>query len=322
MERHTIAAVLAAVALAGCGTSPSPSARPDGPVPWADLPPTHPHIPVEVIGRVTPAEVAAAPRCGAHDLRPGRTLPDGAMGTTYLDVSLRLVGPHPCRIDAGYPDVVLETPSGGSIPSQRSPVGFTGDHPRPVLVTRTAPAGLTVAWAVSHDCRDLDNTGVRWTLGAWTFRTRGFGRTSCSPGESSADPQVYPVAAGNHVRRVTPYDGLDVSGDLQLTASPGGTVGFTVTLTSRHDVRLDPCPDYRIGAYTGHGQGSDVVADHALNCADVPYRTTDGVPYLPARVPVSFAMRATAPRVDVPKLVWQLEVPSLYPALGGTITVR
>ncbi|GAB4003078.1 hypothetical protein [Nocardioides ultimimeridianus] len=314
--------VAGVAAVIGRGADKTPAAGPDpAVVPWADLPATHPRMPVRVVGGVSPAQLAAAPVCGAGDLRPGAVQHDGAMGTEYLDVALHLSAGHqPCRIDARYPDVVLTTSGGGTVPVGRSPVGLSGNRPRSVLVTPAAPAEVVVAWSATHDCRNVDNTGAQWRLGTVAFQTTGFGRTSCNPGEGPQQPYALPVTPGYSAHRVSPYDGLDVSGHLVLTAQPGRAVDFTVTLTSRHDLSLDPCPDYRIAAYTGV-KGADVVTDHALNCAAVPYRTPSGTPYLPAGVPVTFAMRMQAPRVDAPKLVWELIAPPSHPARGGSISV-
>lgn len=313
--------VAGVAAVIGHGGEKNPVAG-SGPavVPWADLPATHPRMPVRVVGGVSAAQLAAAPVCGPGDLRPGPVRRDGAMGTEYLGVALRLAGQRPCRIDARYPDVVLSTSGGGTVPVGRSPVGLTGNRPRSVLATRAAPAEVTVAWSATHDCRNVDNTGAQWRLGDITFQTTGFGQTSCNPGEGPQQPSVLPVTPGYHPHRVSRYDGLDVSGDLHLTALPGQTVDFIVTLTSRHDLRLAPCPDYRISAYTGQ-KGSDEAAEHGLNCADVPYRAADGTPYLPAGVPVTFAMRLQAPGADAPKLVWELIAPPSHPARGGSISV-
>jgi hypothetical protein len=72
-------------------------------------------------------------------------------------------------------------------------------------------------------------------------------------------------------------------------------------------VSLDPCPDYSMVQYASGGDTVDV--RFGLNCAAVPYRDADGVPYLPAGVPVRFAMRLTllGPDVVAAKSLWKLE---------------
>lgn len=304
------------------GASPTASGG-SGIVPWADLPPTHPKIPVRVVGGVSRTQLAAAPRCGAGDLTAGRSEEDGAMGTTYLSVALRLVGTRPCRIDAGYPRVVLADASGVAIPVRRSPTDMGNHGPRLVLVTRRYPADVTVAWAAGHDCRNVDNTGISWAVGSFRFHTVGFGRTTCNPGEGhdGAAPSVLPVSPGYHSHQVSAYDGVDASGPHTLSARPGATVHFTVTLTSRHDLVLAPCPDYRVDAFTAPGKSANVTGQHALNCAAIPYRTSRGAPYLPAGVAVRFAMELTAPTVDAPKFLWELQTPPTFPAVGGSLTV-
>lgn len=311
----------------GGGGHPGPSdagaaPNPPGVVPWADLPPTHPQLPSHVVGRVSAAQVRAAPVCGPGDLRRGPTADTGAAGTEYLDVRLRLVGPRPCRIDTRYPSVILEDGKGGTIPVARDPQGWGGERPRPVLVKRSAPAELMVGWAVSHDCRNLDNTGVLWTLGSLRFHTIGFGQSGCSDGEGTQEPFVMAVTPGYHAHRVSPYSDVRVTGNLHLTANPGAAINFTVTLTSPRDLVLDPCPDFRIGDFI-RSKGSDQVREHALNCAAVPYRTSAGRPYLPAGTPVRFAMETTAPMGGEAKLVWFLDTPagSSGVGIGGLLTV-
>ncbi|HWU21364.1 MAG TPA: hypothetical protein VN088_07565, partial [Nocardioides sp.] len=289
-------------------------------VPWADLPATHPKIPTVVVGGPSPAQLRDAAACRTGDLVHGRVQGDGAAGTAYLTTRLSLAaGRRPCTLARSFGVKLYDH---GTLIPTGPPLGDQVAR-GPVLITRAWPAGLSVGWAVSHVCGRYDNTTIRVHLdgSAGAFDLPGFGRTTCNPGEPAMESVVTPpIAAGYNSHRVSAYDGLDVSGHLALTAQPGQTLDFTITLTSRHDLGLAPCPDYRIGAYTGV-KGADVVTDHALNCAAVPYRTANGTPYLPAGVPVTFAMQVEAPRIDVPKLVWELQAPPAHPALGGSITV-
>ena len=95
----------------------------------------------------------------------------------------------------------------------------------------------------------------------------------------------------------------------------GEPVDFTVTLTSKRDLSLAPCPDYSIML---DGQRTR----YALDCAAVPHLDAEGQPYLPAGVPVTFAMRADPPTVDPTKLLWQLETPDPgRTSVGGLLTL-
>ncbi|GAB3860358.1 hypothetical protein GCM10028801_23070 [Nocardioides maradonensis] len=297
---------------------PGASSSAAGVVPWAALPATHPRLPVRWVGP-TAATIYAARPCGTGDVDHGKAVGGGAAGTAYVTTRLSLAPGHSsCRLPASFGARLLD--HGTPIPT--GPSGLGGRRPVPVLITRAWPAELSVGWSVTHVCGHVDNTTIRVSLiKAGTFDLPGFGRTTCNPGEPMTEPLDLPaIQPGYTQQRVSPYDGVRVSGDLRLTGRPGQTVDFTITLTSRRDLVLDPCPDYRIGAYTPI-QSESRVATYGLNCAQVPYRAAAGTPYLPAGVPVTFAMQLTAPAVDVPKLEWELLAPPTLPALGGVLTV-
>ena len=117
------------------------------------------------------------------------------------------------------------------------------------------------------------------------------------------------------MRHTSPYDDVTAAGDLDLTARADQPLNFAVTLTSKHDLPLDPCPDYTI--LTSAGESS-----YALDCAAVPHRDARGRPYLPAGVPVTFAMRADPGRESTPKFLWQLTTPrSAHVFVAGLLTV-
>jgi hypothetical protein len=118
----------------------------------------------------------------------------------------------------------------------------------------------------------------------------------------------------------TPYAALEVGGNLDLTAAPGETMRFTVTLTSPTDLPLDPCPDYRIVQVADDGPHEEA---YALNCAAVPFRDDRGRPYLPAGTPVRFDMRTTVvgPGGSTEKLSWTLDTVD-QKGVGGSLTVQ
>ncbi len=318
---------LVAMLLAGClllvgcaetaapGTS-SRSAPQAAVVPWAPLDPAYPTIPSRTIpARPDPAAARAAPPCRASDLRASSWLGAG-LGTAYLRVTVRLVGSSPCRLQ-GHPAVVLlEGTRPVDVPTEPS----TGDdrtfnYPDPVLVAPGAPAVLTLSWSSLWCTAPVSTDLVRVTLphGRGSFTVHGFGRSpACNdPGSGRRSPVGVSGFAPVHSRPprvVSRYDGVDVEARRTSKPRTGQPFDFTVTLTARRDVALDPCPDYTIAQYLG-GQRSREDR-YALDCADVPTKDAEGRPYLPAGRPVTFAMRARLLNETARmKFVWQLETP-------------
>jgi len=122
----------------------------------------------------------------------------------------------------------------------------------------------------------------------------------------------------------TVFTGIEVELQLPASVAAGQPLDFTVTLIAPagRDVALVPCPDYAIAFGS---EGNETSVGYALNCAGVPYRDAGGVPYLPAGVPVTFAMLTSAPpvRADGLKLTWQLTSARNLDSVvgGGTIDV-
>jgi hypothetical protein len=314
-----VLAVAVGVTYASRGSHPAP--RPSdtpGVVPWAPLPATHPALPTRTTPpSPDPAQIAATRACTDADLGHSRPQADGAGGTTYLTVTLVLTGPSPCRLE-GRPHVVL-LDHGAPVDVPIQPWKLDGSGPAgPVLVTTAHPAVVTVAWAVSHSCPAVDNDRLEITLGAGLapFTVPGFGRSSCNPGEGSSAVLVSAIQSRDdgQAQVTSPYDGLRATGDLDRTAQPGEPVKFEITLTSAHDIVLDPCPDYTI--LTGAGEQR-----HALNCARVPHHDAQGRPYLPAGVPVTFAMQADPGTQSTPKFLWSMSTPDGVVDVHGTLVV-
>lgn len=90
---------------------------------------------------------------------------------------------------------------------------------------------------------------------------------------------------------------------------PGKTLRFLVTLTAERDTRLVPCPDYSVSVAMAWDDRYG--AAYSLNCAAVPHRNAVGEPYLPAGVPVAFAMQWQIPATlpEQPSATWVLSIP-------------
>ena len=313
------AAVLAVAgggwAIGSLGGEPLPAPPTDalpqpapGVVPWKNLPPSHTRTP------------ATLRPCSADELHVTPSM-GGAAGTAYLDLEISGTA-DPCRLE-GSPGVAL-LDHGRQIPVYRSQVGYL--NIRPVVVTASPSAALTIGWSVLHSCENVDNDQIRVTLpDGSSFTTPGFGPTSCNPGEPSlseisVEPfrQIDASIGDLSAVRTRPAEGRSIA----LTGSPGQRLEFTVRVVSPRRVVLDPCPDYRIQLYYGD-YGLSEEHEYALNCAAIPTRDSTGRPELLPGRPVEFQMFVTAPKVDVPKLLWLLDGvrPAHSHAYGG-ITVE
>lgn len=303
-------------------TTPTSTGWPAGAVPWRPLAATDPTLPsTRLPASPDPADAAGVRPCTASDLRASTGPGDGAGGTLYRRIVLTLIGSEPCRL-SGYPTIEplshrqrLDLP----IEHQSSPDALFGADV-PVKVAPRQPAAVTLAWAVSHSCPAADNDHLRVTLPgiATAYTVTGFGMSTCDQGEHAAAPllvgPVHPLSS-TPARKTSPYDDVTATGDLNLTARADQPLDFAVTLTSKHDLPLDPCPDYTITTSAGE-------SSYALNCAAVPHRDAQGRPYLPAGVPVTFAMRADPGRASTPKFLWWLTTPrSALVLVVGNLTV-
>lgn len=302
---------------------PAHTVRPGDVVPWAPLPATHPTIPTQTTPpSPDPAEAVGKPACRASDLR-ATARPGAAAGTFYLTVRLELVGDHPCRLE-GYPDLEpLDRGRPVAIPLEHRTDSSVYQHP--VLVAAGRPASVRLGWTSNWCAPPVHNDTIRMAApGGGSLTFQGLGGSQCYgvPGSGSRSPILVstfePVRTrGGHVQ--TAYAGVEVSGNLELSATPGETVHFTVTLTSPTDLPLDPCPDYHLVQVADDGQHEET---YALNCAAVPYRDARGRPYLPAGTPVQFEMRTTVvgPAGSTEKLSWALDTIDAR-GTGGTLTV-
>lgn len=301
---------------------PAHTVRPGDVVPWAPLPATHPTIPTQTTPPAPdPAEAVGKPACRASDLRATAT-GTAAAGTYYRNVRLRLVGARPCTLE-GYADVQPL--------DQGRPVDIPVDHQQddsvyrgPVLVSAGHPALLQLSWGATWCTTPVHNDTVRLVLpgGALTFPGLGSSNCNNAPGSGPKAPIMvapFQPVSWHEGTVATPYAALVVSGNLELSATPGETVHVTITLTSPTDLALDPCPDYHLVQVADDGQHEET---YALNCAAVPYRDARGRPYLPAGTPVQFEMRTTVvgPAGSTEKLSWALDTVDAR-GTGGTLTV-
>lgn len=288
-------------------------------VPWAALPATHPRLPNETTPpSPDPAEAVGKPPCRAADLRATST--GGAAAGTYVrTVRLALVGNTPCRLE-GYPDLVLlDRGVPVDIPLVRDSETSTYRHP--VLVSPGHPALLRLGWTSDWCAPPVHNDEIRITLSGGSLTVPGLGGSRCygTPGSGTRAPIVvepYQPVTWHDAKVRSAYAAVDVGGTLDLTATAGAPVDFTVTLTSPEDLVLDPCPDFRI-VQTDTAPHEET---YALNCAAVPYRDGHGRPYLPAGTPVTFAMRTTAGPPAAYKLSWELDTVDVK-GVSGTLTV-
>ncbi len=179
-----------------------------------------------------------SPACGSGDLvAAGHTTSDVA-GTTYLTATLQLApAVEPCTVE-NYPDVVL-LDAGSPVEVVAVKDDDLGE-PRELVVLPDRPALVTLAWAVSRYCDEIDNDGILLEVATGLeIEIPGFGPTSCSP---SADDRP-PV-------RVGPYTYVDprskkgtVTGVVGLNGGPGPGTGEFVT---RGQVEFDGAAhDYR-----------------------------------------------------------------------------
>jgi hypothetical protein len=319
-----IALVVASMLGGADRTTPPPAGGHPGVVPWKPLPPTHPTLPVRTVS--PRPRLGLTDPCDPGDLAISAPSFGAAMGTVYANFVLTAVH-GACRIE-GRPRIV---PYDHDRPLDqvrvRSMADLSGVPARAVVVAPRRPGGFTVAWAASHDCRRIDNTRLEILLPYLAYRTgdlvrqpvyrRGFGRTTCNPGEGARPMLVAPVATRTRARVVSLYAGVDATISGPHRATLGSSYDFRVTLHVRHTVVLDPCPDYDIG-----GNAGDFVfatRTYALNCAAVPTRSPDGRPELRPDTPVTFAMRARLPEGRV-GLVWQLTNGDAQ--TGTNVTVR
>jgi hypothetical protein len=321
-----VVAVAAVLASSHDATAPPSPTGHGGVVPWEPLMPTSPHIPSHrTPPSPDPTVPVDAPICQREQLRPSTSM-GAAMGTDYLTVTLHLRGSTPCRLQ-GYPTVQpLTNGNPVDVPQRREP-SLTGWPGGAVAVRVGEPALIQVSWAASYCGPELDVDQLRITFppAQWSFSVPGFGTTTCDPAEPGHPPMAVHPVQPMHFRHgwvTTAYSTVHATGPPQLVAAAGSRSSFVVTLTARHRVVLDPCPDYLVETSSGKQVGS---TSYALDCAALPYRDAQGRPYLPAGKPIRFAMQLTVPANAVTgfgKWSWTMLAPGNGPTVGGTLVVR
>jgi len=326
--------VFAAVAL--CVWGPSYGSATDGwpradqsVVPYAPLPPAGEKIPTTRVAASPAPAPAGTPACRAGQLHPRIAGQDGASGTEYFFYRFRLISGHACEL-RGRPRVTAVTrPTTGPV---RFVVGSSkvgGPWRGGVLVDRNHVAALTVWFSDWFWCAPpLTVKALELDLphGGGTLRAPGVGTL-----DGCDDPSENPSARATvDVGRFTPahlkeahevsaWAAVRVNEALgKLTAEAGAKVDLMVTLHARKDTPLAPCPDYTLSMDSASGEVDET---HQLNCAGVTTVGPDGVPYLPAGVPVTFDIQFTAPGASVPKLIWMIRQPDLILGTAGSLTV-
>lgn len=217
----------------------------------------------------TPTTPAVSVACAAGDLVPGVPSTGVAAGTVAITVPLTLATDAESCTIGGYAEVAFL--------DHGSDLGLRATHnpawpDTPVTVRRGTTVGVTVGWAVHHDCSDVDNDMLRLTLpGGQMVEVDGFGATSCEPGESTSPPWVgaltTDVAAGAATTTsATPPDAACGPGDLVL-GSPM-TEGAAGTMVTYADLTLadgkDPCTmrGYPEVAFLDHGKDLGLTPGH------------------------------------------------------------
>lgn len=124
-----------------------------------------------------------------------------------------------------------------------------------------------------------------------------------------------------------PLEARQVSFD---PGGPGQPPEFVLELVApSRDLVLDPCPDAMF--ISEHSLDDETDQPYAMNCQDVPYRDSQGRPYLPQGVPVRFSLQPFMSQGSTVTYRWRLElprpveipltVPGTVPALGLVRTV-
>lgn len=299
---------------------PTTSAAPEI-VPWVPLNPTHPDLPLVTIpASPDPAAAGAAPPCTAKDLRAVSTV-GAAAGTKVLSLTIHPASPDvSCRVQ-GHPAVQFLN-HGETVDISTVNTSDDSTYRDPALVAKGSVVTLSLYWG-SNWCTDpVGNDRIRIALESGSIEVDGYGSSPYCNGTPGSGPNsvgigTFQPQSFRQVEVTSAYGGVD--GDFAAVSDPvpGEELRFLVTLTARRgDVRLDPCPDYSM--VQDASQDDSVEARFALNCAAVPYRDGDGVPYLPEGVPVRFEMSwmLLGPDVEAPKgATWTLEAPG-GPALA------
>lgn len=287
-------------------------------VPWKPLPATHPTLPsTRVPASPSPTYAAGARSCDDGDLRLGPAENGGAAaGTSFIQVDVLPVGHARCRL-TGYPEI------GASYRGHPVDLGnYHQDMGRnwhtAVLIAVGQPARFSIAIGDVQWCTRLDHLEVTLPgLSAPLAVSQSITPTGCdTPRRDTVGVSRVVPAALEQAHRISPYDDVRASGDLDLTVPPGQKARFQITLTSKKDLVLAPCPDYTILTAAGEQRW-------ALNCSAVPHHDAHGRPYLPAGVPVDFAMEADTGDRSTPKFLWSLDTPtpSSSSIAAGVLTV-
>jgi hypothetical protein len=274
-------------------------------VPFAQLDATHPKWPAPVVTEVPDRKLTEGrPVCRAEELTAKGSV-EGATGTMYDFVTLSAAGPDvkcrlPARVRVGY-----SGPTGGGPVGAEELLRFVDAEPSgpdgrvwpyDVPVDPEHPAMLTMSWTSMWCVEpiDIDTLTLGWGSGndAEGLVVPGFGNSpACNgdPGSDEAAPiRVFGLAPVDfRIEGVPrPIDDLQVRQVSFSQESEYGPGTAIVDLVSEQDAPLSPCPDARLSIRNSRDDVTEM--DYALNCGAVPWKQTDGTPYLPAGRHVRF----------------------------------
>lgn len=204
----------------------------------------------------------STPSCGSGDLVAAGHATDTTGATAYLTVTLELpADAEPCTVE-NHPDVVVLD---DGAPTDVATVADADlGEPRELVVLPGRPVLVTLGWAVTGYCDDIDNDGNLLAIApGLEIEVPGFGPTSCGPGADALPPM-----------RVGPFTYVDprssdgtVTGVVGLNGGPGPgtgefvtrgriefdgvdeTYGATVGLDGKYEVEL-PAGTYRVRVST------------------------------------------------------------------------
>jgi Protein of unknown function (DUF4232) len=286
-----------------------------GVVAWAPLPPSGNVIPgTTETASPDPAAAAGLPPCRGQDVNATASK-EGAGGTDYLFVT---IDAHiRCKLQ-GRPIVTPLGPDGRSVavPVQPEPAAKNSDDP--IAVGDGGQATLRLGWSHYWCAPKITVARIRLTLphDRGSFTIAGFGTSVCSADDGAGAKAPITVstfgpANATPQRTYTVFDMVKVDIEQSSIVQTGRVIQFVLRLTApaERDVALQPCPDYAITLFPADGDESTI--RHTLNCSAVPYRDGSAQPYLPAGVPVRFAMQVEATSLSGPtltKLIWRLQV--------------
>lgn len=297
-----------AMSLSSSGATPASST----PIPWLDAPLPLYHLPSP---KVIPYPTNAPPcEAGVVRVRHGR----GGAATGHLldELLFTNTSTKPCLL-RGYPRVEATSPTGAQVVLHPSHGTFFG----PLIPATLAPHGHSLLDFETDDACDngleqpTHYRHLRFTLPSGGSVSGGSISLTVVCGLAISSFGLKPRYTDIYAARGTP-GALQVRINLPKSASPGGTLTYTVTLSNptRQMIRFpSTCPGYTQGFYT---TGAQVHGSYRLNCSTVRS--------IPPHASATFAMELQVPQsasTGLAKFGWNLDTPT-GPFAGNVITVE